>query len=110
MIFHLNEKTISPKLTWRDMQHLVVQTANPGNLQTNDWMKNGVGRKVSHSFGYGLMDAQAMVAAGEFFLITFSQMNIRLIFTCSLFNSSAKEWVTVPPQKICETRSNPINR
>ena len=22
----------------------------------------------------------------------------------------AREWVTVPPQKICETRSNPINR
>lgn len=67
------------------MQHLVVQTANPGNLQASDWRVNGVGKKVSHSFGYGLMDAQAMVQL-------------------------AKEWITVPSQKICETRSNPINR
>lgn len=47
------------------MQHLVVLTANPGNLQANDWKVNGVGRKVSHSFGYGLMDAQAMVELGR---------------------------------------------
>jgi len=73
------------KISWRDMQHLVVLTANPGNLQANDWHVNGVGRKVSHSFGYGLMDALAMV-------------------------NLAKEWVTVPAQKICETRSNPIDK
>ena len=67
------------------MQHLVVHTANPGNLQASDWRTNGVGRKVSHSFGYGLLDAKAMV-------------------------DLSKEWVTVPPQKICETRSNPIDK
>jgi furin len=30
-------------------------------LITSDWRVNGVGRNVSHSFGYGLMDAGAMV-------------------------------------------------
>ena len=35
----------SPHLTWRDMQHIVVQTARPANLQTNDWVTNGVGRR-----------------------------------------------------------------
>ncbi|XP_066524024.1 furin (paired basic amino acid cleaving enzyme) b isoform X2 [Hoplias malabaricus] len=49
-------------LTWRDMQHLVVRTANPAHLITNDWRTNGVGRLVSHSYGYGLLDASAMVA------------------------------------------------
>ncbi|KAE8618084.1 hypothetical protein XENTR_v10009272 [Xenopus tropicalis] len=61
-------------LTWRDMQHLVVQTSNPAGLNANDWITNGVGRKVSHSYGYGLLDAGAMVAL-------------------------AKDWVTVGPQR-----------
>ncbi|XP_053210357.1 furin-like protease 1 isoform X2 [Panonychus citri] len=68
-------------LTWRDMQHIVAMTSRPTNLRASDWKTNGVGRKVSHSFGYGLMDAAAMV-------------------------DLAKVWVTVPDQKICEIASN----
>lgn len=64
------------------MQHLVVMTAKPANLNAPDWHRNGVGRNVSHSFGYGLMDAHAMVTL-------------------------AKEWITVPAQKFCEIRSDP---
>ncbi|BES94083.1 Proprotein convertase P-domain [Nesidiocoris tenuis] len=64
-------------LTWRDMQHIVVATAKPANLKGSNWVTNGVGRNVSHSFGYGLMDAAAMV---------------RL----------ARSWVTVPTQQKCE--------
>nr|XP_050854498.1 furin-like protease 1 isoform X1 [Vespula vulgaris] len=64
-------------LTWRDMQHIVVRTAKPANLKAPDWVTNGVGRNVSHSFGYGLMDATAMV---------------RL----------ARRWRTVPEQHKCE--------
>ncbi|XP_061100380.1 furin (paired basic amino acid cleaving enzyme) a isoform X2 [Conger conger] len=52
-------------LTWRDMQHLVVRTSHPANLVTNDWKTNGVGRRVSHSYGYGLLDAGAMVAMAQ---------------------------------------------
>lgn len=64
-------------LTWRDLQHIVVRTAKPANLQDSTWSKNGVGRNVSHSFGYGLMDADAMVKL-------------------------AKIWKTVPDQQKCE--------
>lgn len=35
----------SKNLTWRDMQHLVVQTSKPAHLNANDWATNGVGRK-----------------------------------------------------------------
>ncbi|XP_029282125.1 furin (paired basic amino acid cleaving enzyme) a [Cottoperca gobio] len=52
-------------LTWRDMQHLVVRTSHPAHLLTNDWRTNGVGRKVSHSYGYGLLDASAIVSLAE---------------------------------------------
>lgn len=63
-------------LTWRDMQHLVVRTSNPSHLSTNDWKTNGVGRRVSHSYGYGLLDAGAIVAL-------------------------AKNWTNVGPQQKC---------
>lgn len=49
----------------------------PVNLRAKDWATNGVGRNVSHSFGYGLMDAAAMVQL-------------------------ARRWVSVPEQRKCE--------
>ncbi|TSK45824.1 Furin-1 [Bagarius yarrelli] len=52
-------------LTWRDMQHLVIRAARPAHLITNDWRTNGVGRLVSHSYGYGLLDASAMVVLAQ---------------------------------------------
>ncbi|KAF8794780.1 Furin-like protease kpc-1 like protein [Argiope bruennichi] len=73
------------RLSWRDMQHIVVRTARMANLRAKDWSTNGVGRNVSHSFGYGLMDAGAMV---------------RL----------AKRWNPVPVQKLCEIRSNQADK
>uniref|UniRef100_A0A665V3W9 Furin (paired basic amino acid cleaving enzyme) b n=1 Tax=Echeneis naucrates TaxID=173247 RepID=A0A665V3W9_ECHNA len=63
-------------LTWRDMQHLVVRTSRPGHLSAGDWKTNGVGRRVSHSYGYGLLDAGTMVAL-------------------------AQNWTTVGPQHQC---------
>ncbi|CAG4943788.1 unnamed protein product [Parnassius apollo] len=69
------------ELTWRDMQHIgitLVRTARPERLSLEgNWRVNGVGRNVSHSFGYGLLDAAGMV---------------RL----------ARSWRTVPPQRRCE--------
>ncbi|XP_076126661.1 furin (paired basic amino acid cleaving enzyme) b [Alosa pseudoharengus] len=52
-------------LTWRDMQHLVVHTSRPAHLIASDWKTNGVGRRVSHSYGYGLLDASAMVSLAQ---------------------------------------------
>ncbi|XP_055860099.1 furin-like isoform X2 [Biomphalaria glabrata] len=74
----------NPMLTWRDMQHIVVETAKADNLNAPDWAFNGVGKKVSHSFGFGLMDAAAMV-------------------------SLARNWTTVPAQHICEIRCSDHN-
>lgn len=65
--------------------HLVVRTAKPSNLKDSTWSKNGVGRRVSHSFGYGLMDAAAMV---------------RL----------ARTWKTVPEQNKCEINAPHLDK
>jgi kexin len=49
-----------PELTWRDMQWISVMTAVP--LDTpSDWTKTPLGRMFSHQFGYGKLDAYAIV-------------------------------------------------
>nr|CAB3247432.1 furin-1-like [Phallusia mammillata] len=62
-------------LTWRDMQHLVVRTAKWEGLNVEDWLYNGVGHKVSHAFGFGLMDALAMVKQAENWTLVPAQRN-----------------------------------
>lgn len=70
----------NPSLTWRDMQFLVILTSRPEPLEKESgWIMNGVKRKVSHKFGYGLMDAGGVV-------------------------SLAEQWTNVPPQHICKSR------
>uniref|UniRef100_A0A1B6CCM9 furin n=1 Tax=Clastoptera arizonana TaxID=38151 RepID=A0A1B6CCM9_9HEMI len=70
----------NPSLTWRDMQYIVVLTSKSGPLEKeNGWVVNGVKRKVSHKFGYGLMDGGAMVDLAE-------------------------QWVSVPNQHICKSQ------
>ncbi|CAB4059556.1 FURIN [Lepeophtheirus salmonis] len=70
----------NPNLTWRDVQHLVVRTSRPANLRAPDWRMNAMGRLVSHSYGYGLMDTSALVKV-------------------------AKKWNSVPEQMKCKVES-----
>jgi kexin len=49
-----------PELTWRDVQWLTVLTAVPFD-QVSDWTKTSLDRKYSHQFGYGKLDAWAIV-------------------------------------------------
>uniref|UniRef100_A0A8C3NMQ6 Uncharacterized protein n=1 Tax=Geospiza parvula TaxID=87175 RepID=A0A8C3NMQ6_GEOPR len=51
----------NPALTWRDLQHLIIRASRPAHLQAEDWAENGVGRRVSHYYGYGLLDAGLLV-------------------------------------------------
>ncbi|XP_008300291.1 proprotein convertase subtilisin/kexin type 6 isoform X1 [Stegastes partitus] len=66
-------------LTWRDVQHLLVKTSRPVHLKADDWKTNAAGYRVSHLYGFGLVDAEAMVL-------------------------EATKWRTVPPQHICTQR------
>ncbi|CAF0819284.1 unnamed protein product [Didymodactylos carnosus] len=66
------------ELTWRDLQHLVAWTSEYAPLSHNHgWTTNGAGFKANSRFGFGLLNAAALVQA-------------------------AKDWVTVPKQSICE--------
>ncbi|XP_045191360.2 furin-1-like [Mercenaria mercenaria] len=49
-------------LTWRDMQHMTVEYSISSGLHSDaSFYTNGAGKEVSHWFGFGLMDAEAMV-------------------------------------------------
>jgi len=69
------------ELTWRDMQHLTVLTSKRNSLFDSKnrffWNMNGVGLEFNHLFGFGVLDAGAMVAL-------------------------AKQWKTVPARFHCE--------
>jgi kexin len=49
-----------PELTWRDMQWLTVLTSLQFDFPS-DWTKTPLGRVFSHQFGYGKLDAYALV-------------------------------------------------
>ena len=52
--------SVRPELTWRDLQHILVQTAVPVN-EEEAWDTTSIGRKYSHTYGYGKLDAYAIV-------------------------------------------------
>ena len=51
----------SHNLTWRDMQYLVVYSSNSHLPRDGDWTVNGAGLKVSHKYGFGVLDVLAIV-------------------------------------------------
>ena len=55
------------------MQYLIVYTANPQLTNLTDTQLNGADLAVSHQYGFGVMDAEAMV-------------------------TRARHWINVPPQ------------
>ena len=61
----------NPSLTWRDVQHLIVKTSQPRNLKATDWRTNGMKRKVSHSYGYGIMDTGKIGNLGRIFFTNY---------------------------------------
>lgn len=53
---------VNPRLTWRDVQHIVVWTSNWEPLKHDqDWSPNGVGLHVNRKFGFGLLVAEKIV-------------------------------------------------
>ncbi|GIK03080.1 pheromone processing endoprotease [Aspergillus viridinutans] len=50
-----------PELTWRDTQYLMVETAVPVHEDDGSWQVTKAGRKFSHDWGYGKVDAYTLV-------------------------------------------------
>ncbi|XP_036382703.1 neuroendocrine convertase 1-like [Megalops cyprinoides] len=74
----------NPALTWRDLQHLVVWTSEFDPLANNPgWKKNGAGLMVNSRFGFGLLNAKALVDLAD-----------------------PKVWKHVPEKKQCVVRDS----
>ncbi|XP_045513292.1 neuroendocrine convertase 1-like [Pieris brassicae] len=68
-------------LTWRDIQHIIVWTSEYAPLSSNyGWQTNGIGLRFNVRFGFGLLNADALVA-------------------------KALNWTTVPEKQIYERTS-----
>jgi subtilisin-like proprotein convertase family protein len=55
----------NPGLTWRDVQHILVNSAEKIDPTNFDWTNNGAGHHVNHYYGYGGIDAQAAVELAQ---------------------------------------------
>ena len=64
--------------TWRDMQYLIAYTSNRELLSDGGWHTNGAGLKVSHKFGFGAIDAEAMVTRAKRWIKVPTQHNVTI--------------------------------
>ncbi|USN99687.1 MAG: S8 family serine peptidase [Phycisphaeraceae bacterium] len=55
----------NPSLTWRDVQHILVDTARMVDPGDERWTPNGDGRMVNEAYGFGVVDASAAVALAQ---------------------------------------------
>ncbi|GAF72051.1 unnamed protein product, partial [marine sediment metagenome] len=53
----------NPGLTYRDVQHILVETAEMNDPADADWVYNAAGYQVNHNYGFGAIDAAAAVGA-----------------------------------------------
>ncbi|KAI2630387.1 peptidase S8/S53 domain-containing protein [Hypomontagnella submonticulosa] len=56
---------VRPDLTWRDMQYIALESAVPIDLDTGEWQPTTIGKKFSHTFGYGKIDSYALVEVAK---------------------------------------------
>ncbi|MDZ4767312.1 MAG: S8 family serine peptidase [Chloroflexota bacterium] len=47
----------NPNLTWRDVQHILVNTSDRTDTGNTNWRKNASGRWISEYYGFGRVDA-----------------------------------------------------
>jgi subtilisin-like proprotein convertase family protein len=74
-----------PDLTWRDVQHVLIESARKNDPNHPGWQTNGSGFEVNYWYGFGAVDAGAAVTV-------------------------AQEWVNVPHEVTVDTGVVPVER
>lgn len=75
----------SPKLTWRDVQHVIVETSQITSPLDEGWKINGAGKRYNRKFGFGRLDVSKMV-------------------------NKALKWNNVDKQRICHGAAHTASR
>lgn len=57
--------SVNPNLTWRDVQYVSALSAVPVNEDDGEYQMTKLGRKYSHRYGFGKIDAYQMVKFAE---------------------------------------------
>jgi subtilisin-like proprotein convertase family protein len=52
----------NPSLTWRDVQHVLINSARLVDPSQSNWSLNGAGHDINYNYGFGAVDAGAAVA------------------------------------------------
>ena len=55
----------NPNLTWRDVQHVLVNSSDVVDANSNGWFTNGAEHDFSHDYGFGRINAEAAVALAK---------------------------------------------
>ena len=58
----------SKSLTWRDVQYIIVYSSNPNIPRDSDAITNGAGLKVGSKYGFGVMDAAALINRARYWV------------------------------------------
>jgi subtilisin-like proprotein convertase family protein/subtilisin family serine protease len=74
----------NPELTWRDVQHILVKSAQQNDPDDTDWQVNGAGHHINHKYGFGRINAAYAV-------------------------NLAKQWQTVSQEKTFASQSLLLN-
>lgn len=56
---------VRPDLTWRDIQHICVKTAQMINPEDPDWEPMASGQMYSYKYGFGQLNAYAYIQAAQ---------------------------------------------
>lgn len=66
----------NPDLSWRDVQHLLVSTADRNDPADADWRQNGAGRWINHKYGFGRVDARRAVGVAATWPKTWAEQTV----------------------------------
>jgi subtilisin-like proprotein convertase family protein len=55
----------NPNLSYRDVEHILVESARKNDASDSDWSVNGAGHDINHKYGFGVVDAEAAVNLAE---------------------------------------------
>ncbi|AMD19453.1 HBR552Cp [Eremothecium sinecaudum] len=68
----------NPNLTWRDVQYLTILSSLEVDEKDSGWQDGALGKRYSHKYGYGRMDAYRIVEAAK----TWENVNPQSWFYC----------------------------
>ncbi|XP_022060452.2 proprotein convertase subtilisin/kexin type 4-like isoform X2 [Acanthochromis polyacanthus] len=101
---------VNPELTWRDVQHLIANTAKIPDAEEPGWSINAAGYHVHHRYGFGLLDAGLMVQQAARFHTAAAQRKCTQAVTLPTRIISPGAGVSVNIQsEACHGKANEIN-